>query len=531
MKRYITIKRKSFHPFVFFALIATILFVSCSKNDVTSDTDENTNNTGSPGNTSSGSIAIADIATISTAKEGNSDSAANPDDIIANSTFTTQVQIAFNGTTATITNPLAASTINIVQSNGDVIVTSTAKEVEYVLSGTTTNGSVKIYSDNKFKLTLNGVSITNNDGPAINIQSKKRVFVVLADNTVNTLADGANYATSTEDMKSTVFSEGQLVFTGNGTLNVKGNYKHAIASDDYIRVQSGTINITDAVSDGIHTNDAFIADGGVFNIKTSSDGIESEEGYIVINKGNFTINVIDDAIAASWETDTTIDPFVTINGGSFNITTTEGEGIESKSKLTINNGTFKIITFDDGLNAAGAIYINGGVLYVYSNNNDAIDSNGILTITGGKIVAVGAGSPEGGIDCDNNQFKITGGIIVGMGGSTSMPTANVSTQRSVRLGGANANQIVHIVATDGSAEALTVLAPRTFATMLFSSPKLKASTSYQVYIGGAVSNGIDENGLYTGGLYTKGNAVSGTSFTTTSMVTIAGGSGGPGGGR
>lgn len=527
----ITIQRSSLSAILLWLLYTGMLFGSCSKTDITAPSDgDETGGTGGSDNTST-SLTIEDVATISSAKEGNTDSAYNADDLIANSSFTSQVLIAFSGTSATITNPLSASGVSVTISSGDVTVTSTAKNVEYVVSGTASSGSVKIYSDNKFKLTLNGAAITNNDGPAINIQSKKRVFIEVADNTTNTLADGSTYATSTEDMKSTIFSEGQLIFTGNGTLNVKGNYKHGIASDDYVRIQSGTINITGAVTDGIHTNDAVIVDGGTLDITATSDAIECEEGYIVINDGNFTIKAGDDGIAASYDTNATIDPYVTINGGTFNITSTGGEGIESKSTLTINDGSFNIKTYDDGLNAGKAIYINGGTLYVYSSNNDGIDSNGIMTITGGKTISVGAGSPEEGFDCDNNTFKITGGIIVGIGGATSMPTANVSTQRSVRLGGASANQLVHIAATDGSAEALTFTVPRTYTTMLFSSPKLKANTSYTVYTGGSVSNGVSLNGLYTSGAYARGSATAGTTFTTASMVTTAGGSGGPGGGR
>lgn len=511
----------------------SVTFSACSKTDITNETDDSgaTGSTGSTGSTgtTAGTIAILETATTSLGAEGNKDSAYNADDLIANSSFTSQVLIAFSGSSATITNPLSLGGVSVSTNGGDVTITSTAKAVEYVVSGTTTSGSVKIYSDNKFKLTLNGAVITNNDGPAINIQSGKRVFVEVADNTTNTLTDGSSYATSTEDMKGAFFSEGQLIFTGKGTLNIKGNYKHGIASDDYVRIQSGTINITGAATDGIHTNDAVIIDGGTINITAASDGIEAEEGYIVINDGNITIKAADDGIAASWDTDATIDPYVTINGGIINITTTAGEGIESKSTLTINGGTSVIKAYDDGLNAGKALYINGGTHYIYSSNNDGVDSNGIMTITGGITVSAGSASPEEGFDCDNNTFKITGGIIVGVGGATSMPTANVSTQRSVRLGGVSSGQLVHIAATNGSAEALTFTAPRTYTTMLFSSPKLKAGTAYTVYTGGSVSNGTSFNGLYTSGTYTKGTATS-VSFTTASMVTTAGGSAGPGGG-
>jgi len=481
---------------------------------------------GDEGNGEISNSLVIDSTTVSKGTvEGNTGTAANEEDILANSSFSSTVTIAF-GTAVTITNPLSAGGVSITETNGDVIITSTATAVEYVLSGTTTNGSVKIYSDKKYKLTLNGVDITNTDGPAINLQSGKRAFLVLADNTTNTLADGATYTTSgTEDMKATLFSEGQLIISGNGSLSLKGNYKHAICSDEYVRVISGNITVSSAKSDGIHTNDAFIADGGTLSITTSGDGIQCEEGYIVINNGTFNINVADKGIAASWDTDATIDPYLTINGGTITVNSSAGEGIESKSIMTINNGTITTKTTDDGLNAGTFIYINGGNIYAYSTSNDAIDSNGKITVTGGKIIAVGAASPEEGFDCDRNTFKITGGILVGVAGATSSPTASVSTQASVILGGASANQLISIQSADG-AEALTFLVPRTFTTMLFSSPKLKVSTSYKIFTGGSVTGGSNFNGLYTSGTYSGGTQSS--TFATTSMVTKIGGSNGPG---
>jgi len=500
-------------------ILMIVLLASCSS-------EKEDEIIGEDGNGETSASLVIDSTTVSKgAVEGNTGTAANADDILANSTFSSTISIAF-GTTVAITNPLAESGVTIAETNGDVVITSTASEVAYVLSGTTTNGSVKIYSDKKYKLTLNGVNITNADGPAINLQSGKRAFLVLADNTTNTLADGATYtASGTEDMKATLFSEGQLIVSGNGSLSVKGNYKHAICTDEYLRIISGNITVTSAKSDGIHTNDAFISDGGTVTITTSGDGIQVEEGYIVINSGTFNINVVDKGIAASWDTDATIDPYLTINGGTITVNSSAGEGIESKSILTINNGTIVVKTADDGLNAGTFIYINGGNIYAYSSSNDGIDSNGKLTVTGGKIVSVGAGSPEEGFDCDRNTFKITGGILVGIGGATSSPTASVSTQASVILGGGTANQLVSIQSNDG-AETLTFLIPRTYTTMLFSSPKLKVSTTYKIFTGGSVASGSAFNGLYTSGTYSGGTQSS--TFTTSSTVTKVGGSNGPG---
>lgn len=125
---------------------------SCSKkssvlsDDATTGTTDGTESTGS-------TVSIDSAAITSGTAEGPKETGANEDDLIENSTFSSTVSIVF-GTTIAISNLLSASGVTITQSGGDVIITSTAKAVDYVLTGTTTDGSVKIYSDNKFKLTF-----------------------------------------------------------------------------------------------------------------------------------------------------------------------------------------------------------------------------------------------------------------------------------------------------------------------------------------------------------------------------------------
>lgn len=489
------------------------MLLSCSKNEEISDSDSE--------ETLATSVEIDSTAITKGQAEGGTETAADADDLVEGSIFSSTVQINF-GSTVSVDNPLAGKGVTVTTSGADVTVVSSLSEVQYTLSGTTTDGSLKIYSDKKFRLNLNNANITNNDGPAINIQSSKRAFIVLNENTINTMTDGKTYTSSTEDQKGTIFSEGQLIFSGTGTLNITGNFKHAVASDDYVRIRSGNINIISAATDGIHSNDAFIADGGIIKIAASSDGIEAEKGYVVINDGVFTLNTGDDGIAASYEeTDATITPYVTINGGTINVKSTAGEGIESKSVLTINNGNISTQTADDGLNAGTAIYINGGNIYAYSTGNDAMDSNGIFTITGGKIVAIGARAPEASIDCDARTLKITGGILIGIGGSTSGPSATASTVNSVIMGSGSANQLIHIEAADGT-EALTFQAPTAYTTLIYASAKLKANTTYNVYTGGSVANAVNFNGLFMSGTYTKGTKTG--NFSTTSRVTQTGGS-------
>lgn len=482
--------------------------------------------------TISEAIVISDTNASSTAEGDTNNTGADEDDLVENATFENTVQIVFSNTSATITNPVPDDVV-ITQDGADVTINSSISQVAYEISGTTTDGMLKIYSDKKFKLSLSDLSITNANGPAINIQSSKTIFVVLEG--TNNLTDASSYSNipDDEDAKATFFSEGQLVFTGSGTLNVAGNYKHGIASDDYIRVISGTITVTEAASDGIHTNDYIIVDGGTLNLTADSDGMDCEEGYIIINDGTFTINAVDDGIAASYdideedEPDDSIMPNVTINGGNFVINTSEGEGIESKGMMTINDGTININAYDDGLNAIGHLYINGGNTYVYAKLNDAIDSNEGITITGGRTIAIAVRTdePDGSFDCDDNTFKITGGTVLGLGLNTSFPTESVSTQNTVILDGISANTILNIQSEDGS-EALTYEVPYRVNTIIYSNAKLETGGTYYIYTGGSVSNGTEVNGLYTSGTY-SGGTDSGNSFTINSTVTQIGGDLGP----
>ncbi len=100
-----------------------------------------------------------------------------------------------------------------------------AKGGTYEISGTLSNGQIFIQTDKKkVKLHLNGASITNKAGAAINCQAAKKLTIKTLPGTVNYLEDGGTH----DEDKGTVFSEDTVSIKGEGELNITANYAHGI---------------------------------------------------------------------------------------------------------------------------------------------------------------------------------------------------------------------------------------------------------------------------------------------------------------
>lgn len=544
-------------------IVITCLFCfACSNSDSTSDTSEDTSSSTTA--TAIDSTSYADSVASSTGTYSTSD-------IVDNTSFDYTIDIDFTANTAklssssstlTITTdgvtPLTvgSTTVTIAKTSDGISVTSTVDAaIRYNLSGTLSGTFVvssASESDYPYQLYLDGAIINATSGPAFDLESSQKVFIVAASGTVNTLNDSA---TRTSTKKASLYGLGPMIFSGSGTLSVTGSYKHGIFSDDYIRVRGTTLNVAVSAKDAVRSVNAFIFDDGNLTISATgtatddeSKGIKVEgaedtgagKGYIVINGGYITITSVGKAITAAWDIDEDAetadtsddpDPYVVINNGVITITTTgtpyetttascSPEGIEGKSSLTINDGYLTINTTEDSLNAGGPITINGGYLYLNSDY-DAIDANGILTITGGVIVAIGGSSPEGPFDCDNNSFIVTGGTFVGIGGTTSQPASGASTQTVVVLGSITSGSAMALKDDDGNV-VFAFEIPQSFATMVLSSPQIVTGTKYSIYTGGTVSAENVFNGLYLNSLdYEDGTSLS--SFTVSSIITKLGG--------
>ncbi|MBQ3248185.1 MAG: carbohydrate-binding domain-containing protein, partial [Alistipes sp.] len=143
--------------------------------------------------------------------------------------FTNLVVVKYDGATAEVTT--TNSDIAIHQDGAYVTVDMQSKGVantEVVIVGRSSDGALKIYSDSKYKLSLYGVDLCSQRGPAINSQSKKRVFLNIYPETTNRLSDCATYSEDSytmpgvfnDDRKGALFAEGNIIVSGHGALVV-----------------------------------------------------------------------------------------------------------------------------------------------------------------------------------------------------------------------------------------------------------------------------------------------------------------------
>ena len=375
------------------------------------------------------------------------------DDDVDDQTWSDTIQIVWNGASATVTG--TNDSLSISNSNGYVSINSavTGTHIVYLLSGNGT-GQLSIYGTYRHNITLNGLTLTCSNGPAINNQCHKKCYLVI--NGTNTLTDGSSYASSTEDRKAAFFSEGQVIASGTGALTVKGNYKHAIASDDYIHLTdglTGTLNLT-ASSDGLHANDGIYVNGGTTTINAGNDGVQCDS-IIVISGGALDITATDKGIVDSLGITISGGTIVisskykciktkanlVISGGDIKVictgTASSGgggpwgggsssssspEGIEAKGAIVISGGKVYSQSADDAINSGGDLTISGGYVMAYSTGNDGIDANGNMYIKGGLVYAICAGGAEVALDANTEQQKklyVQGGTIVAIGGLES----------------------------------------------------------------------------------------------------------------
>ena len=325
-------------------------------------------------------------------------------------------------------------------------------------NGTAYN-AIGLKADKDLTITAGTVTIANSGAMSKSIKSKKNVTI--NGGTITLKPSGAmqvinNDASYSSGIKCDDFTQND----GSLGITVTGTAGRGISADN-VTTNGGTLTITNSGNGQTGSNDTYTAKGikadqsialndGTITITmsgTGGKGIKSagtySQGKSDGNGPTLKVTTTGSSLGGSsgggggWggpgqessgssAKGIKVQGAVTISGGTTEIyTSTNGaEGLESKTSVTIAGGKHYLKCYDDCINSSGNIYFNGGVTVCYGYGNDAVDSNagrtGAITIGNGVIFAYTTkGSPEEGLDCDNNSYiQITGtGIGISAGGS------------------------------------------------------------------------------------------------------------------
>lgn len=361
-------------------------------------------------------------------------------------------------------------------------------------------------------------------------------YLYIASGTIDIKTNGGAPTTITETSSDNAdgkaIKAGTLEYELTGTSSdlatelAKGNRELSETSTNEDGTYTYLIEITDSSYYSIYIDD------GDFTINSNDDAIHSN-GYMYIRGGNYEIATGDDGIHA--------DEMIQLSGGVVEINKCY-EGIEA-AKLQFDGGEYYIYATDDGVNAADGttaeayvansncwIVVNDGYIYV-SSTGDGIDSNGAMYINGGTVYVDGpVGSDDIALDSDGGIF-VNGGTLVALGSSGMVETPQTTSTQYVVSYAVNSTVAAGstITITDSSGNTIIeYTGTKAWQSSMISSPSLVLNSSYTLAVNGTTISTFTISSIitYIGSQNTGGGMPGGGGGTGGGGPT----GGGPGGG-
>ena len=461
----------------------------------------------------------------------------------------TNFELNLNG--ADITS--ASTTAIDIEGKGNayLVVNGTNK----VKDGTTADHKAAIYSKGKLLISGDGSlevygTYKNGIHGKTNIVIDKGVNLYVNSTANNGIKAGDNMYINGGIINVEVSADGGKAINGDADVVINGGRTTVIATGNGTWEADETLTYggdTKAAA-GIGSDATFYMNGGELYAKATGSGgkgVKADlEGYItggkirIITEGglyysngsteshNYTGNT--DNLPAAYTSspkgmkigykDDTVTPNETygvlkISGGDIMIRTSgnNAEGMESKGTLDITGGTLLVYAHDDAINSTGDMTISGGTTVAVGTNNDAIDANGNMYLKGGTIIACGANGAEAGVDInEQKKLYISGGHIFAIGGRVDGNLGSTTQGIISATGSVSANSSISV--SNGSKTLFTFTMPPVSYSgsnvMIISTPDLSSGSTYTLTAGSSsasvtasntISSGMGGGGMPGGG--------------------------------
>jgi len=224
---------------------------------------------------------------------------------------------------------------------------------EFYIDGTLDDGQIEVNIPDEaadpetVKIFLNGANITGRSAPAILVTNAENTSINIVDGTTNSISDGDTAYAGDHLGEAVIEAKDDITFKGgdkgDGVLEITANTQDAVFSNNDIKFNGGTINITTLNStdgtDGVKAKETITVKDGTLNIDSEGDGIKSSKDAVEFSGGTTNIKAAKDAVQA-------------------------------ETSISVSGGTL-IAGGDRGLTAVTAINITGGTVIATATDNQA----------------------------------------------------------------------------------------------------------------------------------------------------------------
>ena len=270
----------------------------------------------------------------------------------------------------------------------------------YQLTGSSNDNQIIVNagSTDKVYLYLNSLQLASASDAPIYVQNANKVFLLLVDGTKNTLEDASTRTKSytksngsSDTTNATIYAKDDLTIKGSGALTVTGNYNNGIHCSNDLRIRDLPEITVKAKNHAIKGKGSVNIEGGYFELTaTNGDGIKSDEGddegVVTEEKGIVIITGGEFNINAGDDGIQAYNYILIADSTSTPLITvnSKGKGIATDNRLYVNGGVTSVTSGDDGLHSNMNIYFNGGRTTI-SAGDDGIHADSTLRISDGSI--------------------------------------------------------------------------------------------------------------------------------------------------
>lgn len=308
----------------------------------------------------------------------------------------------------------------------------------------------------------------------------------------------ASTETSSKGLKS-----GAAMQLSGGEIRID-SADDALHSGTTVLITEGTLTI-DSGDDGIHADGSLDIRDGIITVNQSYEGLEGAS--ILISGGEIDLYASDDGLNAvgSSEGRTVGVPSGSVLSNTLVQTSTQTE-----------NGSFSLLggmpmppgggggigggggnIGPGGGNTNAAIVISGGWIRIHAEG-DGIDSNGTISVSGGKTYVFGSTSGGNGALDYEVSATISGGIFLAVGASDMASNFSTGTQGAFMVSPGSQRAGCTITLKDSKGTVLfTCQSDKTFSNIVLSTPDLAVGQSYLLDLDGTETK-INMTSLITG---------------------------------